>query len=116
MSSTSIGYGCAQVDAAILQCVSVCCRKSQGRREMLNDTELLTEQQTAKMLSLEAVTLRNWRSQRRGPAAVKIGRKSFYRRETIMSWIASREGQYRAEPATTVKAQSKTKRGVRRRK
>jgi predicted DNA-binding transcriptional regulator AlpA len=66
---------------------------------MSEQNELLTEQQTAAFLGLAPVTLCNWRSQRRGPAAVKIGRKSFYRRETIMAWIASREGARRSEGA-----------------
>ncbi|MES2292020.1 MAG: helix-turn-helix domain-containing protein [Pseudomonadota bacterium] len=70
---------------------------------MLEQGELLTEQQTADFLGLAPLTLCNWRSQRRGPAAVKIGRKSFYRRETIMKWIASREGAYSSEPAASRK-------------
>lgn len=65
---------------------------------MLEQNELLTEQQTADMLGLVPITLSNWRSQRRGPPAVKIGRKCFYRRETVMNWIASREGAVAAEP------------------
>lgn len=64
---------------------------------MLKENELLTEEQTAEFLGLAPITLCNWRSQRRGPAAVKIGRKSFYRRETLMAWIASREGAHRSE-------------------
>ena len=64
---------------------------------MLQDVGLLTEEQTAQQFSLTVATLRNWRSQRRGPPAVKIGRKCFYRRDTVCAWIASREGARGAE-------------------
>jgi predicted DNA-binding transcriptional regulator AlpA len=64
---------------------------------MLDETDLLTEDQTAAKFDLTVATLRNWRSQRRGPAPVKIGRKTFYRAEAIAVWIASREGVYRPE-------------------
>jgi predicted DNA-binding transcriptional regulator AlpA len=75
---------------------------------MSDQIELLTEQQTAELLGLQPITLCNWRSQRRGPAPVKIGRKSFYRRETIMNWIASREGAYSAEdPREPARGRSK---------
>ena len=58
---------------------------------MLANNELLSEGETAELFGLAPVTLRNWRSLRQGPAFVKIGRKAFYRRETITKWIASRE-------------------------
>jgi hypothetical protein len=68
---------------------------------MLNDNALLTEEQTAQQFSLTVATLRNWRSQRRGPPAVKIGRKCFYRREALTAWIASREGAHASETPHT---------------
>lgn len=64
---------------------------------MPDDNELLTEEQTALQFGLAVATLRNWRAQRRGPAATKIGRRSFYRRGAINSWLLSREGAQRAE-------------------
>jgi len=64
---------------------------------MSNDNDILTEDQVATQFGLTVATLRNWRSQRRGPTATKVGRRCFYRRETLMTWIASREGAHRAE-------------------
>jgi hypothetical protein len=71
--------------------------KSRELKTMLDDVGLLTEEQTAQQFSLTVGTLRNWRSERRGPPAVKIGRKYFDRRETINAWVASREGAHVAE-------------------
>jgi predicted DNA-binding transcriptional regulator AlpA len=34
-------------------------------------------------------TLTVWRTQKRGPDAVKLGRAVFYRREDIQAWIAA---------------------------
>lgn len=58
---------------------------------MPKDPELLSEVEAADLFELAPLTLRNWRSLRRGPAFVKIGRKAFYRREAISTWVASRE-------------------------
>lgn len=64
---------------------------------MSPENPLLTEDQVATHFGLTIETLRNWRSQRRGPPAVKVGRKCFYRQTAIDAWLASREGAHRAE-------------------
>lgn len=58
---------------------------------MSGEDDLLTEDEAAGLFRLAPVTLRNWRSLRRGPAHVKIGRRAFYRREAISKWVSSRE-------------------------
>jgi hypothetical protein len=58
---------------------------------MPTDNELMTEAEAANFLRLVPETLRNWRSLRRGPAFVKVGRRALYRREAISKWIVSRE-------------------------
>jgi DNA-binding transcriptional MerR regulator len=39
---------------------------------------LIPESEAAEMLGIAAATLRNWRSQRRGPAWVRVGRRRLY--------------------------------------
>jgi predicted DNA-binding transcriptional regulator AlpA len=84
-------------DSVTLQRISVARSIIRSHSDMSGDNDLLTEREAANLFGLAPVTLRNWRSQRRGPAPVKIGRKSFYRRETLMKWIVSREGTVQAE-------------------
>lgn len=54
-------------------------------------TDLLTDTQTAKILRVSAGTLSVWRSTGRYRLPfVKIGRKVFYRRSDIDAWIEKR--------------------------
>jgi len=64
---------------------------------MTDDNDLLTEDQVANQFGLTVATLRNWRSQRRGPRATKVGRRCFYRRASLSAWLISREGAFGAE-------------------
>jgi hypothetical protein len=57
--------------------------------------ELLPDVQAAEILHLTPGTLATWRSQRRGPAFVKLGRRVFYRREDLRTFI----DEQRREPA-----------------
>lgn len=54
---------------------------------------LLTEEDLAHILQLNSVsTLATWRSQRRGPPHVKLGKRVFYTVRDLGTWI-SEEGQ-----------------------
>jgi len=53
--------------------------------------EHLSEHQAAAELQQSLRTLRLWRQQGRGPAWLKIGRRVFYSRTALLSWIASLE-------------------------
>lgn len=56
--------------------------------------ELITDDVLAVELHQQPGTLAAWRTQGRGPAYVKIGRRVFYRRSDVAAWLASR----RVEP------------------
>ncbi len=53
----------------------------------MNNTKLLNEIETAKLLGLSRQTLSNWRHERRGLNYLKLGRRVMYRMEDIESWI-----------------------------
>ena len=60
-----------------------------GRPEQLRDTfALLSPADLASLLNVDDRTLAFWRSQKRGPAVVKLGRAVFYRRTDVDAWIA----------------------------
>jgi hypothetical protein len=48
---------------------------------------LLSPADLAALLALDERTLAVWRSQKRGPDFVKLGRAVFYRREDVATWI-----------------------------
>jgi predicted DNA-binding transcriptional regulator AlpA len=49
--------------------------------------ELLTPEQVAELLHVEASLLRRWRYERRGPMSFKIGKYVRYRRDDVLEWI-----------------------------
>jgi predicted DNA-binding transcriptional regulator AlpA len=49
---------------------------------------LLNEHEVADSCSINVLTLRKWRSQKRGPQFVKIGALVRYRPEAVDAWIA----------------------------
>jgi hypothetical protein len=53
------------------------------------DLELLDERGVVDLLSgaISVFTLRAWRSQRRGPAFLKIGSRVCYRRSDVLGWL-----------------------------
>ena len=55
---------------------------------------LLTEYDVADAIGVSRLTLRNWRSGRKGPPSVRIGRKAFYRPDALNAWIKSREKSF----------------------
>ena len=61
---------------------------------------LLNEHEVASSCSICVLTLRKWRSQKRGPQFVKIGALVRYRPEDVDNWIAQQQAQ--AAPALEV--------------
>jgi len=58
---------------------------------MQHDTfQLLTEDDASKILRLAPATLRNMRTQNRGPCFIKIGGLVRYRLTDLVDWIESR--------------------------
>jgi predicted DNA-binding transcriptional regulator AlpA len=53
---------------------------------------LLNEREVADSCSISVLTLRKWRSQKRGPQFVKIGALVRYRPEDVDAWIAAQKG------------------------
>lgn len=51
---------------------------------------LLSEEDAGQYLDLAPETLRNWRSQRRGPRFVRLGRRVGYRVEDLQAWAEER--------------------------
>ena len=49
--------------------------------------ELLTPEQVAELLHVEASLLRRWRYERRGPMSFKIGKYVRYRLEDVLAWL-----------------------------
>jgi predicted DNA-binding transcriptional regulator AlpA len=59
-----------------------------GRAERLRDTlALFSPEDLAWLIGVDERTLAVWRSQRRGPDYVKLGRAVFYRRSDVNAWI-----------------------------
>jgi hypothetical protein len=56
---------------------------------ILND--YLTAAECAAELNVSAMTLSRWRMAKSGPPVTKIGRKVFYKRPSVRSWVASQE-------------------------
>lgn len=58
--------------------------------KMQDDNHVLNEFEAAKKLGLTVYTLRNWRSMRRGPSYIKMGRRIGYLDSDLENYIASR--------------------------
>lgn len=57
------------------------------------ESEFLSEDQVAVMLSVKPATLRNWGAMRKGPPRIKVGRTIMYRRAALVSWLEGCETQ-----------------------
>ena len=53
----------------------------------MDNTRLLTEREAACVLSVAAITLRNWHRQGKGPVCVKFGRSIRYAPESLRDYI-----------------------------
>ena len=56
----------------------------------------LSRKETAKVLGLHPGTLDVWRDAKKGPPATVLGRRVYYRKEALMSWLRSIEDQVSA--------------------
>lgn len=50
---------------------------------------LLTQEDVAALCDVTPHTLAMWRSEKKGPSFVKLGRSIFYRRPDVETWVAS---------------------------
>jgi hypothetical protein len=55
----------------------------------INPDELVADTIVAAELCQQPNTLTAWRNQGRGPPFIKVGRKVFYRRCDVASWLAA---------------------------
>lgn len=58
---------------------------------MTQDQTLLDTEEAAHMLRLPPSTLRHWRQTDAGPAHVKLGRRVFYRRDALLTFLSASE-------------------------
>jgi hypothetical protein len=56
-------------------------------RSLRLDIGLLSDRDLADMLELNTETLQTWRSEGKGPAFTRLGKKVFYRLADVTSWI-----------------------------
>jgi hypothetical protein len=60
-------------------------------------SDLIADRVLCRMLGHNSPrTLRRWFSKGRGPAAVRIGKRLFYRKSSVEKWLAAAEQQPRA--------------------
>ena len=57
----------------------------------------ISRESLAEELNVSTRTLDRWHGQRMGPPRCLIGRKVFYRRDSVRGWLASREQSEVAE-------------------
>jgi predicted DNA-binding transcriptional regulator AlpA len=56
---------------------------------LMAENNLMTEAQLCELLDLSKATVQTWRSLRRGPAWIKVGRNIFYDRRKVDAWLDS---------------------------
>jgi predicted DNA-binding transcriptional regulator AlpA len=62
----------------------------QGRAPAYSPSDLLNEREAARYLNLAPATLRNWRAAKKGPLALKIGKRATrYRFADLEEFIAA---------------------------
>lgn len=54
-------------------------------------TELWTKTKTAETLGVSERTLSRWHAEGSGPPVSKQGRKSYYFRQSVLSWLKAKE-------------------------
>ena len=55
--------------------------------EIQRELGVLTEAELAALADNDVRTVKNWRTQRSGPPYVKLGRRAFYRIESLKAWL-----------------------------
>jgi hypothetical protein len=59
----------------------------------MESIQMMNDRQAAKLLNIGLQTLRNWRSQHRGPDYIKIGRSIRYNATDLRKFIKSKKIQ-----------------------
>ena len=67
-----------------------------GAASLLSD--YMTREDLAAELGVSKDTLARWHTQRIGPPSVKLGKRTFYRREVVRAWLVDRERGAVARP------------------
>ncbi len=60
-----------------------------SKPDTVDPDELISSEEAARLLRQKVQTLAAWRSDKRGPEYVKIGRTVLYRRSSISTYIAT---------------------------
>jgi predicted site-specific integrase-resolvase len=55
-------------------------------------TDLIPRAEMAKQLNVCPHTLRGWERCGQGPPAIRLGKRVYYRAETVRRWLLDREG------------------------
>jgi len=66
--------------------------KNQIAIDSYDPLQLLTQKETAKLLSISTKTLEAWRREGKGPPSIKVGGAIRYRRSDLERYIDSRVG------------------------
>lgn len=61
-------------------------------------SEWITRAEVAAELRITTETLCRWNSRRLGPPPTRVGRKVYYRRETLHEWLLNQEQDLSSEP------------------
>jgi len=64
-----------------------------GIRRVARKRQVLSAQQTARLMHLSPKTLANWRNLGKGPAFYKIGSRCFYRRADVVRFCRDRKAR-----------------------
>jgi hypothetical protein len=55
--------------------------------------DLVLRAEVSKQLNVSERTLRSWELSSRGPPAIRIGRRVYYRAEAVRKWLLDQEGR-----------------------
>lgn len=94
---TGKGRGAPEGEGRMLEVLGVQGDPAGGRP---HEAALLTADEAGRMLRVATKTLEKWRSQGKGPAWVRVGRRVAYRREAVLEFVHSQEtrGQKEESP------------------
>lgn len=76
--------------------VAICRKRPAASIDMILNTRqrLLNEREVATSCSISVLTLRKWRSEKRGPRFIKISTLVRYRPEDIDAWISEQKSAH----------------------
>ena len=67
--------------------------------------EFLTEEEAGEILGTKVNTLRIQSARRQGPPRVKVGRRVYYRKKSLLEWMLERE-RFHASPSASSTSRS----------